>query len=276
MTQKKKTNITGISYNELSIQAGLSGLSFCIYNKPGNSVIALEHFPFNGEQHPEAITRQLRDHIQNNKLLQGPFKKVFLIHENELSSFVPQSLFNDKNLPDYLKFNIKILENDFIAYDVLKNHDLVNVYIPYININNFVFEHFGAFEYNHSSSILVNTILSKTAGKKETRMFVHVQKDHFEIVVVNNRKLLLYNTFNYTTKEDFIYYILFTAEQLALDPEVFPLYLLGTIEKDDDFYDMVYTYVRNVFFGEHYCQFAFNESVEQPQPHANMILLNSF
>ena len=107
-------------------------------------------------------------------------------------------------------------------------------------------------------------------------MFVHIQKEHFEIVVVKNRKLILYNTFTYTTKEDFIYYILFTAEQLALDPDTFPLYLLGDIDKENAFYDILYTYVRNVFFGQHYCPFAFKENVKQPRPHTDMILLNSF
>ena len=127
---------------ELSIQVSLSGLSFCIYNKAANSITALEHYKFPEEQHPEAVTRQLGEQLQKNEILQGPFKKIFLIHENELSAFVPAPLFNDKNLSDYLKFNIKILENDFIAYDTLKNHDLVNVYIPYVNVKQFYFRTF--------------------------------------------------------------------------------------------------------------------------------------
>lgn len=106
-------------------------------------------------------------------------------------------------------------------------------------------------------------------------MFVHVQKEHFEIVVVENRKLLFYNTFNYNTKEDFIYYILFTAEQLALDPETFPLYLLGKIDEGDPFYTMVYTYVRNVFFGVHYSQLSSEENEKTPESHKNIVLLNS-
>ncbi|MCB0375219.1 MAG: DUF3822 family protein [Sinomicrobium sp.] len=276
MTQKKTTDITPANSNELSIQLSLSGLSFCIYNKFSNTVIALEHHSFSGERHPETITRNLGEHFEKNRSLQQPFKNVSVIHENELSAFVPKAMFREENLPGYLKFNVKILENDFIAHDSLKNHDLVNVYIPYMNVNNFLFERFGAFEYRHFSSVLVNALLNKAPWKKTACMFVHVQKEHFEIVVTNNRKLILYNTFSYTAREDFIYYILFTAAQLELDPEAFPVYLLGEIEEGDPLYDILYTYVRHVFFGENHCRFLFKEGLKQPGPHEDLVLLNSF
>ena len=77
-------------------------------------------------------------------------------------------------------------------------------------------------------------------------MFVHASEAHFEIVVVQNQKLLLYNSFEYKTQEDFIYYILFTAEQLQLNPENFSLKLLGKIDENDTFYSICYKYIRNV------------------------------
>ena len=276
MTEKRETDTIITTYNELSIQVSLNGLSFCIYNPHTKNVVALEQHVFSDKQHPETITHKLREYFQENNALQEPFKKVFLIHNNALSTFVPEALFNDKNLSDYLKFNIKILENDFMAYDALKAHGLMNVYVPYVTVNNFIFEHFGAFEYNHFSTILVNTILSRVSEKKETCMFVHVQKEHFEIVVVKDQKLLLYNTFDYTTKEDFIYYILFTAEQLALDPEIFPLYLLGEVDNEDPLYTMAYTYVRNVFFGTPHGQLSVTAEEKAPETHKNIILLSSF
>jgi hypothetical protein len=77
-------------------------------------------------------------------------------------------------------------------------------------------------------------------------MFVHMNENHFEIIVVQNQKLLLFNSFEYKTPEDFIYYILFTAEQLQLNPENFNLELLGNIQEDDVYYKIAYQYIRNV------------------------------
>jgi hypothetical protein len=72
-----------------------------------------------------------------------------------------------------------------------------------------------------------------------------VSDTHFEIVVIQNQKLQLYNTFEYKTTEDFIYYIVFTAEQLHLNPESFKLELLGKILEDDSLYKIAFKYVRN-------------------------------
>ena len=70
--------------------------------------------------------------------------------------------------------------------------------------------------------------------------------NHFEIVVVQNQHLLLYNTFEYKTPEDLIYYLLFTAEQLNLNPEVFKLEFLGNIAEEDAYFKIAYKYIRNV------------------------------
>jgi hypothetical protein len=56
----------------------------------------------------------------------------------------------------------------------------------------------------------------------------------------------LFNTFDYKSPEDFIYYILFAAEQLQLNPEYFQLELLGKIAENDALYNIAYQYIRNV------------------------------
>ena len=77
-------------------------------------------------------------------------------------------------------------------------------------------------------------------------MIVNFHSGHFEIIVVQNQKLLLFNSFDYKTPEDLIYYLLFTAEQLNLNPEHFKLEFLGAITKEDAFYKIAYQYIRNV------------------------------
>ncbi|MBL4643407.1 MAG: DUF3822 family protein, partial [Flavobacteriaceae bacterium] len=49
-------------------------------------------------------------------------------------------------------------------------------------------------------------------------------------------------------KEDFIYYILFTAEQLQLNPEELLLFFIGDIEEESELYHIAYQYIRNVDF----------------------------
>jgi hypothetical protein len=113
-------------------------------------------------------------------------------------------------------------------------------------MNNYFIDQFGTFDYKHANSILVQKLLEVSKNNDERKMFVHVSETHFEIVIVQNQKLQLFNTFDYKTSEDFIYFILFTAEQLHLNPESFKLELLGKIKEGDALDKIAYKYVRNV------------------------------
>ncbi|UOB17028.1 DUF3822 family protein [Abyssalbus ytuae] len=276
MTQNKESNILQNNYKELSIQVSLSGLSFCIINSALRKVEYLKNISFNKLSVPEAILDKLKEHIASENILEQDMNRVVVLHQNELSTFVPKPLFSNNNLSDYLKYNVKILDNDFIAYDEIKNTDLINVYVPYTNINNYIFDKFGEFEYKHFSSVLVETLLNKSQKKETPVMYLNVSVNYFEIVLIKNRQLLLYNTFEFFTKEDFIYYLLFTVEQLELNPEVLTLYLLGDIEKGDELYEITYKYIRNVEFGTNYSIYNVSEDITPPQTHENLILFNSF
>ena len=109
--------------------------------------------------------------------------------------------------------------------------------------------------------ILIQKLLEVSKNNEERKMFVHVNNTHFEIVIIQNQKLQLFNSFDYKTPEDFIYYILFTAEQLHLNPESFQLELIGKITKDDSLYEIAYKYIRNVsLFDVSHMQNQFSES----------------
>lgn len=274
---RKVIDTTLNTYNELSIQVGLNGFSFCICNRLTQGITALEKYPFNSRFNSiNNLTDELNRYFDTIEKLQQSFKKVLLIHENELATFVPASLFEEKDAARYLAYNVKVLENDFVAYDYIPEHNLVNIYIPYAHVNNFIFERFGVFEYKHFSSILVESILARTPLQEEPCLFAHVQPEHFQLVAVANGKLLFYNHFMYAAQEDAMYYLLFTLEQLGLPPEKCSLVLLGTVSEKAAFYTWVRTYIGRVSFGTYSYPFSIDASVTTPPPHEEVILLNSF
>jgi hypothetical protein len=121
-----------------------------------------------------------------------------------------------------------------------------HVFIPFVNINNYLLDQFSTFNYKHVNTILVSKLLELSKNIDEKQVFVHFSKNKFEIIIVQNQKLLLFNSFDFITKEDFIYYLLFTTEQLNLNPEHFKVQLLGLISEDSELFEIAYKYVRNV------------------------------
>lgn len=270
-----KSNINKISNSELSIQVSLNGLSFCILNTKENSIEFFKNISFETKLTPYSLLDKLKQCFNTIDEINQSFSQIQVIHENELSSLVPSTLFKEDSIADYLKFNSRILQSDYITYDEIAANDSVNVYVPYVNINNYLYEKFGSFEYKHFSTVLIDKLLVSEKNSNELKMYVHVVKSHFEILIIDSGKLLLYNSFEHHTQEDFIYYILFLAEQLNLNPESFKIELLGNIKKNDDYFNIVYKYVRNVSIQNMISPFKITDSIKE-KINSNYIILNSF
>ena len=268
--------MTKNSIYELSIQVNLNGLSFCILNRSLQRFELLEHDNFEKQLNPIQTLEALKNKLRSLHLKDYDFNTVQVIHQNDLATLVPEDLYEPNNKADYLKFNSKILQTDFIAEDKLAVNKSVNVYIPYVNINNYIFELFGEFVYKHASTILINELLQTNFKNDNPTVVINVNPSSFELLVVENRKLLLYNTYEYNSKEDFIYYILFVYEQLKLNPEEVPVKFCGNIAKDDDFYDIVYTYIRHVDFLTYRSHLNYKSILPETESYKHFLILNSF
>lgn len=225
----------------------MDGFSFCISDIDTKKDVYFDHLVFDGRlTSPEVLLEHIKSEFKKNEHLQLDFSTVEVLHQNNLATVVPNEYFDENQLTRYLENNIKILKTDFIAFDDVPTINAKNVYVPYVNINNFMFQHFGEFEYRHYKTVLIEKLLSINDDKKN--MFVNVDAAFLDIIVIDGKKLILNNTFEYETKEDFLYYILFVAEQLELETDEFPLYFTGNITPTSNLYQITSEYIKNIDF----------------------------
>jgi hypothetical protein len=123
---------------------------------------------------------------------------------------------------------------------------------------------------------LIEAILVAEKHSEIPKVYANISTDHFEIVVVNKGELILYNTFEYTTKEDFMYYLLFTTEQVQLNPETFNLIFIGDIDSKDELYITAYKYVRFVFLGNREDDYKYSINAQPASNHSDFTLIKSF
>lgn len=261
---------------KLSIQISLSGLSFCILNSSDSEIEFLKRVDFKSKVTPGAVLEELQGILSKEPLLSQTFDSVLVLFQNELSNFVPEEFFEEQNAADYLKFSSKIIKTDFISHDKIEASNCINVFVPYININNYLFEVYGEFEYKHASTIFLEQILKKEENSNDDKIYINVERFHFEMAVVKKGQFQLYNSFEYVTKEDFIYYVLFAFEQLKLDTETVMVKLTGQIVEDDELYQMLYTYIRFVTFDEPSKNYNYTKADGVNPQHQHTLILNSF
>jgi hypothetical protein len=272
MTQQKSSNISKNIHNRLSVQVSLTGLSFLVKDLDTEEILYFTEKNVGSSATAEELLLEIDTIISENDILQLKFDEVIILYSNNVYTTVPSSLFDETKASEYLKFNSKILSNDFISFDKIESNNMVVVYIPYVNINNYFFERFGSFQYYHSISVFLMDVLHSAKHSLGPKMFLNIQEEQVDVIILEAGKLLLCNSFLFKTSEDFIYYVLFCLEQLILNPDTIPLILSGTIEKEDSNYEMLYTYIRNISFIED-TNISSNQSATEVY-HKNYLLKN--
>ncbi|MCC9044511.1 DUF3822 family protein [Myroides sp. M-43] len=230
-------------YHKLLIQVSLKKFSFAIKDKLAHEIT---YFASEALITSKPIEEQLDKFFQKHAELSDKYDEIIVLHDNALNTFIPKDLFNEDAMGNYLQYTTKVFSTDYFAYDELETSKINNVYVPYVSINNYLIDKFGSFNYQNINTLLVEILLKKSVQNLEKEVYAFLQKDHFELIVVQNGELVFFNSFQYQTAQDFIYYILFTYEQIQLDPEVIPLHLMGRADEGDSYYQQAYDYIRKV------------------------------
>ncbi|PQJ15423.1 DUF3822 family protein [Aureicoccus marinus] len=250
MTERNSShNVTTVT-KKLSIQASLNGLSFSILNQENQTIEASKRMALPEGTKASTIGEELKAFFHLFDLGREPFAEVVIIHSSPQFSLVPKSLFDPTELAHYLKLNTRIQRSDEIDYDEMLHTDLVNVYVPFDGVNAYIKDLFPSVEVLHSGSILIQSLLQMPGWDDQPQAFVNVGDRSLELVVLKGKNLLLYNHFEYTTQEDFLYFLLFALEQLGLDKDQVEVKMLGDIAEGDPLYALCDRYLKkmSIFF----------------------------
>lgn len=244
MMQSQETRIEPST--KLSIKISLSGFDLMLSKLEDNSIIDYKKYNFDKKALTENLSSKLDSFLNESKIDFSNVINVKLIISNKLSCLVPKELFDERLSLDYLKFNSKLIENDFASNDYIEELETYNVYLPFVNVNNYLVERFGSFEYYHSSTILLRKILKTTTNDSRTLFFTNIETDSFQVIIFKNKNLLYYNDFEYQTKEDILYFLLFVIEQNKEIKSDTKLNILGGISENDKNFNFISQFIKNI------------------------------
>ncbi len=240
MQLQEETSNTNQSYR-LSVLIHQDGLSFYIHTS--NRLVSSIDRSFKHASNPIELLLSIEECFSTEQALNQEFEDIKLIYHHDIFTVVPTDLYEEQHTTDYLKFNTRLLQTDTISVDEgLKDVNIHLVYIAYSNINNYFFEKYGNYSYFHYSSLQLPLLQEKGNG-----IYIEVMESHFYLTVFEDGVLLAHNLFASETVEDILFYTLFSMQQQQLDPETQSLYILQKV-RDNDLYDLLYMYVREVEF----------------------------
>ena len=198
----------------LKINVSLNELTVILKSVSENTTIFSKNLKFLENSSTDVLLDKLKLCLE--KLELRNVLRVKLVVNNDLSVLVPNNMYDNDLKLSYLKFNSEVLENDKAEVDELIEIDAKNVYIPYANINNFLIDKFGSFEFYHYSTLLIQNIFNKIECSDCIHYYADAQQNFLNIIIFKGKSLIYSNSFNYKTKEDLLYYILFVSKQAKI------------------------------------------------------------
>ena len=232
--------------HKLTIQHSLDGLSIVIFDIDEQKFVSLKHYTYSEKNISLNVLLDELQEKENWKLEQ--FASVNFIVDNNENTLVPSSYFQEEHKDKYLDI-LNLGKEKNTRFETLSSCEISNVYAIENDIEDYLSKTTSDIKARHSSSVLIENIMKEySEHTQETRVFVNVKNNSYELTIINKSELVFHNYFNFNTKEDFLYFILFTFEQLKIDNETTPLYFMGLIEEKSSIVELCSRYIRNIRF----------------------------
>lgn len=266
---------------ELSILLAQDGVSFSLAEPQKGKVLAFEAISFfNPDGSGDIPWDQLADILSSARKKSQwaflEFPQIRLFVETRKSTLIPKSFASSGTNREVLAFNHPLTEEEVVLEDNIPAGEMTHLFAFSGKALSSLTEIPGISKIHCASSVLLELLVGQFRNLKlDDKLFLHVRPRWFEVVCLRDKKLRFYNSFEYRTREDFIYFLLFVMDQLGLNPETSEVVLLGEIEKESAIYQIIYKYVRNVGFVRRLSALEFPYVFDQLPGHSYFTILNT-
>lgn len=186
------------------------------------------------------ILDQIMD-IAERLLSLSPSKVEVYYNTNDFT-FVPNELFDLNSIKEILGFNTSTI-NLIPQHRTIASQGMTCVFGIPKYIDAFIHKHWKNAQIHFGSEKMFDLL---PINKDENQIYIHIEKGEFDLYIYKDQKLNLYNSFEFANKEEFAYYLLFVLEKMGANPETVPVYMLGDIKEDSEYYNIIYKYLRYV------------------------------
>jgi hypothetical protein len=234
------------NYN-LALEVSHDGLSFCLHDSIRNKFVLLRSFF--SEDDKKLKTEQIEGIFNSDDFLNRSFKSIKIVIPSARCTLVPAPLFDPAHKDDYFLFNHLGDESCIILNNKLSDPDANIVFSVSHKLHILLNEKFpGATLMHHLKPLLVSAHIGQF-GVADKYVRLHVEKEFFNLLYFNEKKLIFCNTFSYRNVSDILYFVMYTFNNLGIKQDEV-LYISGLVDHFDELYTNISDYIRSVKFIE--------------------------
>ncbi len=238
-------NISNTATYYLALQISTDFYSYCIIDSIRDRFVAIKHQNFLDEMIDKSFAEKISDMLKNDAFLNKNYKKVNFCFISSKFTLIPTALFNKERLKEYFTFNVELNPFDELHFNKLTRSDANLIFSVPSEITTLLVNRFPEIKFYHQGTSLIFNLISFATEKNIQSCLIqaNLQGSFFDLLVVIGGKLILYNTFTYSSESDFIYFFLNALSQLNIKPENADIFFTGDIEKKSDLYKQMTQFI---------------------------------
>ena len=234
-------------YN-ITIQYALDGFCFVVHHHEENKIIDIELYQ-TSETDDENTILEAREKAFFKKGLYGKtFRSLRFLIANRYYTLVPEALFDEAQCTSYLRFNHLLPARYAVFHEAVPSAQAVTVFaIPQHQVDS-IRKVWPEATLIHQASLFLQAVLQEEPYECDTNVYVNVNSRHFDLALIQQGRLVFFNNFPFHTKEDFVYYLMFTLEQQGLSGQDIPIHFTGLISNQSEIIRLCERYVPRIRF----------------------------
>jgi len=255
----------------LLLNIGTRDFQLLVVEPESNKVLLLEDFVLPSLTSNEELLHILDQLFDSHAFLKAGFwKKIKVSIKNQKFVQVPQALFAEDSLGEYLKFNAHIdpAHESFIA-SFNKRSQAVTVFAINNELKKWLLNVYPSNPptFTHQSAALIEGTMDFAKSRTDNPLYIYVDRFKLHIIACDAEKLIYYNQFAIKQFSDYIKYIMLVMKSLSMDQQSSQIVLWGYIGKNSPHYHEFYKYISNVTFGSQPGYLKFSYVFDEVQEH---------
>jgi hypothetical protein len=268
-------DIKKISGYHLSIQAGLDGFSYTVFDPSKNKYIILKHYGF-GEEIPEfKYPDSLKKLLNEDEFLQKEFQSVYCIWNNPRTTLLPDVLFEQEKIRMYFEFNQVLNDPDELHAAHIKSINAFLIFPVHHEIANVLIRQYPALKFYNQASPFIEYVMHHHSGNNDSA-HLNICNGFFDMVIIRNKSLILHNTFTYRNENDIAYFVMNVFDKVALDPASIPIYISGSVEKNSNKMNRLRDFIKTIRFSAQDNRFHYSYAFDRIPEHWFVTLFNLY
>lgn len=214
---------------------------FLVYDKNQQLVYLKSQPAKNQEDDIDSGLDSIPNELTNEPMLEWNFQSLSLVASSSKTTLVPKAFYSEGLKPHYFKLNFGDRKHELVYADYVSCLESYLVYsIPESWPDTLSqFNH-----YYHMANPWLEGLLSQFKNQEGPVMAVDIEDPVIRVASLNEGSLHFFNTFRFHHNNDLLYYLIYTAEQLDIDPHGIPFYFSGNLFENSERFKMFYRYIR--------------------------------